>query len=353
VNEMMARSDAHGRSNHSQRRAFTLVELLVVIGIIALLISILLPALNRAREAANSTKCLANLHQLALATLMFAQDHKGNIPTCSDSGLAAANDTYHIKWVWRANSNGSSSLMDCYSSLVSYLGVKYSDNNSFMVKPGTQSPVFTCPSDAAQDGSATAGYRIFNNIDPSVMANDPNGYCPVSYGLNADIACINGVDGVFGNSNTGAFNGGSSVSVAGGPVLNGGPPQPLNCLLGRVYIPSQVLLFADCGVRPVHGDQSAPLNYCDSLYYTTNYDLNSSTINTSSSLSTLQATMDTAWLAGRVPTKFLNKQGQLANQVPRHANGRINVAFCDGHGEGIMPSDFGKVRISPYAPVVK
>jgi prepilin-type N-terminal cleavage/methylation domain-containing protein/prepilin-type processing-associated H-X9-DG protein len=66
----------------TRRHAFTLVELLVVIGIIALLISILLPTLGRAREAANSVKCLSNLRQASTALQMWFAEQKGRpVPT--------------------------------------------------------------------------------------------------------------------------------------------------------------------------------------------------------------------------------------------------------------------------------
>jgi prepilin-type N-terminal cleavage/methylation domain-containing protein/prepilin-type processing-associated H-X9-DG protein len=67
-------------SEKRRARGFTLVELLVVIGIIALLISVLLPALNKARQAAKSTVCLTNLRQMGTAWELYLNQNKGHLP---------------------------------------------------------------------------------------------------------------------------------------------------------------------------------------------------------------------------------------------------------------------------------
>ncbi len=70
-----------------RKHGFTLVELLVVIGIISILIAMLLPALNKAREAAKSVSCLSNMRQVMLGLAMYAHDNRGWLPYSSSTDI--------------------------------------------------------------------------------------------------------------------------------------------------------------------------------------------------------------------------------------------------------------------------
>src|SRR5688500_14119079 len=80
------------------RFGFTLVELLVVIGIIALLVSILLPSLSRAREEANRVKCLSNVRQLGVAFVMYAGANNGKLPIRNASNARGPQEWDWIYW---------------------------------------------------------------------------------------------------------------------------------------------------------------------------------------------------------------------------------------------------------------
>ena len=119
-------------------RGFTLVELLVVIGIIALLISILLPSLNRARAAAAGVVCQSNLRQAGIGLLIYAQANDGALPpadTPQFDGSGTVTGGWHPFW---------------YDHVAAAVGVKAgtADTNH---DPKAYADAFVCPS-APRDG---------------------------------------------------------------------------------------------------------------------------------------------------------------------------------------------------------
>jgi prepilin-type N-terminal cleavage/methylation domain-containing protein len=83
-------------SNPRRAHAFSLVELLVVIGIIAILLGILLPTLQRARAASRRTICLTNLRQIGAAIHMYANDNNGCIPFGPAAGPSSTTNFYPV-----------------------------------------------------------------------------------------------------------------------------------------------------------------------------------------------------------------------------------------------------------------
>jgi prepilin-type N-terminal cleavage/methylation domain-containing protein/prepilin-type processing-associated H-X9-DG protein len=172
--------------HHSRRPAFTLVELLVVIGIIAVLISILLPAMNRAREQASTVKCLSNMRQIGQAQQAYAADFGGySLPA---GYLTIPPDT----------SNGYE--WENYATLlVNFNYLKEPGVGTIKASPGASNSVFFCPGGMSDlvgviysPGSATQKPDPVSRVDATgsrpwrVQSHSTNVIIDTWYGINAD-----------------------------------------------------------------------------------------------------------------------------------------------------------------------
>jgi prepilin-type N-terminal cleavage/methylation domain-containing protein/prepilin-type processing-associated H-X9-DG protein len=328
---------------HPYRRrqpgGFTLVELLVVIGIIALLMSVLLPALQRAREAANTVKCLSNVRQIAQAAMMM-QTERRNIQTTTASATAIRADVERRKWVY-----GSNGVTDWITALLPYMSSN--PRNGSEVIPGEDLlSVFECPSDPwIRDNDVQRGYYPGPNV--IIQAAPQYDYFPASYGINIDITSVK--DPADSGQHTMHQNG-QWIGVFNGPntAPYGSNPGPVGDALGakldQVKGASDTLLIADCGIRPFNF--ASDLDRPDSLNYTTNYMVFNG--GDPAKWGTLAGIMETSWLRGRVPLNRHDAKALNPSNASPGRGGKINVAFVDGHGETVLYDYFSRVKVTPY-----
>jgi prepilin-type processing-associated H-X9-DG protein/prepilin-type N-terminal cleavage/methylation domain-containing protein len=162
------------RTNRNRPRlAFTLVELLVVIGIIAVLIGILLPALTRARAAASSVKCKANLRGIGQAITIYVVANKGVLPYAVNDGWHLEN--YVPKPIGGDPAQAAEHASNWPSLLLATVSSKYSASWSGSSQTNATTArlreMFYCPDvpafDVAPNRSAQTSYLCHPRLMPS------------------------------------------------------------------------------------------------------------------------------------------------------------------------------------------
>lgn len=136
-------------------RAFTLVELLVVIGIIALLVGILLPTLSNAQRSARDVKCQSNIRQLCMSLINYAGENKGAFPpNCNDINLT--------------QTGVQGGFWYDYDRIGRYL-----PNTKVLTSNSILTPVMTCPNDEGGSRSYAMSFWASSFVNPTATTHGP------------------------------------------------------------------------------------------------------------------------------------------------------------------------------------